>query len=1010
MRISSDPAVLGDPARRVPVEVGRRVLAPGGVVLDGVVLDAAGVGQEQDAGAAVVAGVEDDAAVVDALGDVVPVGVRGADPRRVGVEELEAGVEVAVVVGEVPDVRDLGRHVVARLGLVPGVDAGRPAPALRRRGSPSTAMGPAARVMWISAPRGSSSAAALPTAERTAHVSAASIGTEVGFRTPLVRSRAVEVLGHECRRVSRRGQSRPPSGDIGRGPSRESHAPGHRGARGRAPAPERSPIQAHRCQATVVDSVNTHQPPGGDHGEDQRTVGTRQGAADRGAETRWAPSLRHRAGRRRAVGHALLPVLPDRGGPGGDARAVLPGRPRGQRVLHVGHLGAARGRRGDRGAARGTARRSTATSRRGQIEILDYSRVVHRGPGGSRPTRCSRAGSTSSQDARRRGFDGLRLTGNTFWLEQDSWDGLHPLRGSRSTQVIGQHRMIALCTYSLERCGVREIMDVVDEPPVRPDQAGRPAGRSSSEPRTARPSRQLRGERGALPRPVRGHDRGLRRCTRSCSTTTACPCDYRFLEVNPAFERLTGLSREAVLGRTVREVLPGIEPRLDREHYGRVALTGRAGPASRSTRDPSAATSRSAPSRPRQGQFAVLFTDVTERRRAEEKTAWLASFPEQNPNPVVEVDLPTRAVSYANPAAGARFPELVRTGPPPPVARRGRGDRRRARGDRHATSTWREVQVGESWCRQSSSAWLPGQVLRVYGIDITDRVLAEQAAEAARVRGGQRAATACEAVMEALPVGVAIVDSRAGTSDPTGPTTTSGVVRARSLGRSTTTLSYRAWWVDSGRPVEPEEWASARAVRHGETVVGQLLEIERFDGTRAFVHNSAAPFLDAERRGRRQRGGDPRRHRAPQEGAGAGASQRAPRAGAAVGRERACGSGTWRPNTWSGRRSCTACSASTRPRSRRPPSTPGASVLHPADRQAAEERISQALRDRLPLESEYRIVLPDGEVRWVNALGDTTCDPQRHGPAAWPASASTSPAASRSRTSCAGSRSGSGSP
>ncbi len=28
------------------------------------------------------------------------------------------------------------------------------------------------------------------------------------------------------------------------------------------------------------------------------------------------------------------------------------------------------------------------------------------------------------------------------------------------------------------------------------------------------------------------------------------PCDYRFLEVNPAFERLTGLKAEEVLGRT----------------------------------------------------------------------------------------------------------------------------------------------------------------------------------------------------------------------------------------------------------------------------------------------------------------------------------------------------------------------------------------------------------------------------------------------------------------------------
>jgi PAS domain S-box-containing protein len=34
------------------------------------------------------------------------------------------------------------------------------------------------------------------------------------------------------------------------------------------------------------------------------------------------------------------------------------------------------------------------------------------------------------------------------------------------------------------------------------------------------------------------------------------PCDYRFLEANPAFERQTGLNAGDILGRTLREVLP----------------------------------------------------------------------------------------------------------------------------------------------------------------------------------------------------------------------------------------------------------------------------------------------------------------------------------------------------------------------------------------------------------------------------------------------------------------------
>ncbi len=51
------------------------------------------------------------------------------------------------------------------------------------------------------------------------------------------------------------------------------------------------------------------------------------------------------------------------------------------------------------------------------------------------------------------------------------------------------------------------------------------------------------------------------------------PIDYLFEAVNPAFERLTGLRAEDIIGRTVMQILPGTEP-LWVETYGRVTLTG----------------------------------------------------------------------------------------------------------------------------------------------------------------------------------------------------------------------------------------------------------------------------------------------------------------------------------------------------------------------------------------------------------------------------------------------------
>ncbi|NOU15989.1 MAG: PAS domain S-box protein [Bacteroidales bacterium] len=51
------------------------------------------------------------------------------------------------------------------------------------------------------------------------------------------------------------------------------------------------------------------------------------------------------------------------------------------------------------------------------------------------------------------------------------------------------------------------------------------------------------------------------------------PCDYRFLEINPAFEILTGLKATDLIGKTTLEVLPNTEPYWI-ETYGKVALTG----------------------------------------------------------------------------------------------------------------------------------------------------------------------------------------------------------------------------------------------------------------------------------------------------------------------------------------------------------------------------------------------------------------------------------------------------
>lgn len=93
------------------------------------------------------------------------------------------------------------------------------------------------------------------------------------------------------------------------------------------------------------------------------------------------------------------------------------------------------------------------------------------------------------------------------------------------------------------------------------------------------------------------------------------PADYRFLDVNPAFETMTGLPRKRWVGHTVKEVLPGIEHAWI-EAYGRVALTGEPSHfeayAAQLGRWFQVHAFCSAP-----GQFAVLSFDITERKKTE---------------------------------------------------------------------------------------------------------------------------------------------------------------------------------------------------------------------------------------------------------------------------------------------------------------------------------------------------------------------------------------------------------
>ena len=96
---------------------------------------------------------------------------------------------------------------------------------------------------------------------------------------------------------------------------------------------------------------------------------------------------------------------------------------------------------------------------KGQIEILDYSQWYTES-GKFNADKVLQGWVEKENQAANGGFDGLRLTGNTSWLEKEDWKEFTAYE-ARIDRVIGQYRMLVLCAYSLDRCGASEAIDVV---------------------------------------------------------------------------------------------------------------------------------------------------------------------------------------------------------------------------------------------------------------------------------------------------------------------------------------------------------------------------------------------------------------------------------------------------------------------------------------------------------------------------------------------------------------------
>ena len=114
------------------------------------------------------------------------------------------------------------------------------------------------------------------------------------------------------------------------------------------------------------------------------------------------------------------------------------------------------------------------------------------------------------------------------------------------------------------------------------------------------------------------------------------PVDFVYLQINDAFERITGLKRDIVVGKKVTEAIPGIiegNPELF-EIYGRVATTCQKEKFEVFFKPLSLWLSISVYC-PSIGYFAAIFEDITEHKKAQEATARQAELIDLSPDAII---------------------------------------------------------------------------------------------------------------------------------------------------------------------------------------------------------------------------------------------------------------------------------------------------------------------------------------------------------------------------------------
>ncbi|MBI2876557.1 MAG: MEDS domain-containing protein [Candidatus Tectomicrobia bacterium] len=247
--------------------------------------------------------------------------------------------------------------------------------------------------------------------------------------------------------------------------------------------------------------------------------------------------------------------------------------------------------------------------RQGQIEILDYTSWST--PSGRlEADRVLQGWAEKERQAIDRGWEGLRLIWHPCWWEKEDWKALAQYEAMVEA-VIGQYRMVALCTYSLDHCEAAEIMDVVaNHQFALMNREGQWRIIESGERRRA--EQRIHLQAAALEAVGNG--------------VVITDREGTILWVNPAFTRLTGYTREESIGQNPRLLKSGKHDRSLYRDLWESILSGNPwrGELTNRRKDGSLYVEEMVITPVlredgEMGHFIAVKQDITERRRAEEE-------------------------------------------------------------------------------------------------------------------------------------------------------------------------------------------------------------------------------------------------------------------------------------------------------------------------------------------------------------------------------------------------------